>query len=164
VSPPKWPDSGAQPASVMRRRRAADENSAPAMARVGVSRETIPRHARASTPQPGPPEVAAEAVVDSGGTPIADEAERATRVKHPTERRPRPDQRRVLAVANQKGGVGKTTSTVNLAAGLALQGLRTLVVDLDPQGNASTALGVEHRAGTQSVYEVLLGELGIADA
>jgi len=97
-------------------------------------------------------------------TPIAEEAERATRVKHPTNRLPRPFRRRVLAVANQKGGVGKTTSTVNLAAGLALQGLRTLVVDLDPQGNASTALGIEHRAGTPSVYEVLLGEIGIVDA
>ncbi len=97
-------------------------------------------------------------------TPIADEAERATRVKHPTDRLPRPARRRVLAVANQKGGVGKTTSTVNLAAGLALQGLRTLVIDLDPQGNASTALGIEHRAGTPSVYEVLLGEIGISDA
>jgi chromosome partitioning protein len=101
---------------------------------------------------------------DTGWTPIAEEAERATRVKHPADRLPRPARRRVLAVANQKGGVGKTTSTVNLAAGLALQGLRTLVVDLDPQGNASTALGVEHRAGTQSVYEVLLGDIGIADA
>jgi chromosome partitioning protein len=97
-------------------------------------------------------------------TPIAEEAQRATRVKHPTDPLPRPARRRVLAVANQKGGVGKTTSTVNLAAGLALQGLRTLVVDLDPQGNASTALGVEHHAGTPSVYEVLLGEIGIADA
>jgi chromosome partitioning protein len=99
-----------------------------------------------------------------GWTPIADEAERATRVKHPTERLPRPIRRRVLAVANQKGGVGKTTSTVNLAAGLALRGLRTLVVDLDPQGNASTALGIEHHSGTPSVYEVLLGEIGLADA
>jgi chromosome partitioning protein len=99
-----------------------------------------------------------------GWTPIAEEAERATRVKHPTDQLPRPARRRVLAVANQKGGVGKTTSTVNLAAGLALQGLRTLVVDLDPQGNASTALGVDHRAGTASVYEVLLGEIGIIDA
>ncbi|MGB9280755.1 MAG: AAA family ATPase [Pseudonocardiaceae bacterium] len=99
-----------------------------------------------------------------GWTPIAEEAARATRVKHPTERLPRPIRRRVLAVANQKGGVGKTTSTVNLAAGLALRGLRTLVVDLDPQGNASTALGIEHRAGTPSVYEVLLGEIGLADA
>jgi chromosome partitioning protein len=99
-----------------------------------------------------------------GWTPIAEEAERATRVKHPTDQLPRPARRRVLAVANQKGGVGKTTSTVNIAAGLAMQGLRTLVVDLDPQGNASTALGIEHRAGTPSVYEVLLGEIGIIDA
>jgi chromosome partitioning protein len=102
--------------------------------------------------------------LEVGWTPIAEEAERATRVKHPTDRWPRPIQRRVLAVANQKGGVGKTTSTVNLAAGLAMQGLRTLVIDLDPQGNASTALGIEHRAGTRSVYEVLLGELRPADA
>ncbi len=102
-------------------------------------------------------------LAETGWTPIAEEAERATRVKHPTDRLPRPVHRRVLAVANQKGGVGKTTSTVNLAAGLALHGLRTLVIDLDPQGNASTALGVEHRAGTPSVYEVLLGELGLAE-
>ncbi|MGQ0719407.1 MAG: ParA family protein [Pseudonocardiales bacterium] len=99
-----------------------------------------------------------------GWTPICEEAERATRVQHPTDQLPRPSRRRVLAVANQKGGVGKTTSTVNLAAGLALQGLRTLVIDLDPQGNASTALGIEHRSGARSVYEVLIGEIGIADA
>jgi chromosome partitioning protein len=101
---------------------------------------------------------------DIGWTPIADEAERATRVQHPTDNWPRPARRRVLTVANQKGGVGKTTSTVNLAAAMAMRGLRTLVVDLDPQGNASTALGVEHRSGTPSVYEVLIGEIGIADA
>jgi chromosome partitioning protein len=70
----------------------------------------------------------------------------------------------MLCVANQKGGVGKTTSAVNVAAALALHGLRVLVVDLDPQGNASTALAIEHRSGTPSAYEVLLGEIGLQDA
>lgn len=98
-------------------------------------------------------------------TPIAEEAERAARVLHPDRHgMPGPAHRRVLTVANQKGGVGKTTSTVNLAAALAMHGIRVLVIDLDPQGNASTALGVEHRSGTPSVYEALLGELRLAEA
>ncbi|ROS75539.1 ParA family protein [Cellulomonas sp. PhB143] len=68
----------------------------------------------------------------------------------------KPAATRVITIANQKGGVGKTTSTVNLAAGLAQGGMNVLVIDNDPQGNASTALGIEHRAGTPSVYEVLV--------
>jgi chromosome partitioning protein len=100
-----------------------------------------------------------------GWTPIAEEAERAARVLHPDRHRmPRPTHRRVLTVANQKGGVGKTTSTVNIAAALAMHGVRVMVIDLDPQGNASTALGVEHRLGTPSVYEALLGEIRLTDA
>lgn len=74
----------------------------------------------------------------------------------------RPETTRIITVANQKGGVGKTTTTVNIAAGLAQSGLRVLVIDSDPQGNASTALGIEHRAGTPSVYDVLVNGADLA--
>ena len=67
-----------------------------------------------------------------------------------------PKSPRVIALANQKGGVGKTTTAVNVAAALGLQGLRVLVLDLDPQANASTALGIAHPRGTPSIYDVLV--------
>jgi chromosome partitioning protein len=70
---------------------------------------------------------------------------------------------RVIAIANQKGGVGKTTTAVNLGACLAELGYRTLVVDLDPQGNASTGLGINPRALDASMYDVLLGETPLED-
>ena len=72
----------------------------------------------------------------------------------------KPASTRIFTVANQKGGVGKTTTTVNIAAALSMGGLRTLVIDLDPQGNASTALGVPHR-DTTGIYEVLMGDESI---
>ncbi|MFD6880899.1 ParA family protein [Rhodococcus sp. BL-253-APC-6A1W] len=99
-------------------------------------------------------------------TPIGAAAHRASQVLHPSDAiaLPKPHERRVFTIANQKGGVGKTTTAVNLAAALAVQGLTVLVVDLDPQGNASTALGVPHHSGVPSSYEILLGEVRAVDA
>lgn len=77
---------------------------------------------------------------------------------------PLPEHTRIITVSNQKGGVGKTTTTVNLASALARRGANVLVIDLDPQGNASTALGVPHRPEITSVYEVLLGDATIEEA
>jgi chromosome partitioning protein len=77
---------------------------------------------------------------------------------------PRPARTRVMVVANQKGGVGKTTTAVNVAAGLALHGLSVLVIDMDPQGNASTALGLPHHAEVPGTYDVLIDGLPLAAA
>jgi chromosome partitioning protein len=77
---------------------------------------------------------------------------------------PRPARTRVMVVANQKGGVGKTTTAVNVAAGLALHGLSVLVIDMDPQGNASTALGLPHHDEVLGTYDVLIDGLPLAPA
>lgn len=71
---------------------------------------------------------------------------------------------RVITIANQKGGVGKTTTTINLGTALAAIGERVLVVDLDPQGNASTGLGIDRTMRERSIYDVLIGEMALADA
>jgi chromosome partitioning protein len=71
----------------------------------------------------------------------------------------KPSVTRIITISNQKGGVGKTTTTVNLAAALVSKGLQVLVVDLDPQGNASTALGIDHHADIKSIYEVLIDDV-----
>jgi chromosome partitioning protein len=136
---------------------------AAAQAGVDVSRETLadvvtPR-AEAALP-PG-------ALVDAiGDTPRVDteSAARNARVTFRIHRDGADAHGRVLAVANQKGGVGKSTTAVNLGAYLALAGARVLVVDLDPQGNASTGLGLDHREIEPSIYDVLTGETPPATA
>jgi chromosome partitioning protein len=98
-------------------------------------------------------------------TPLARQIAETTRRRAALETTvfPLPNATRVFTVSNQKGGVGKTTTTVNLAAALARSGARVLVIDLDPQGNASTALGIEHHADTPSVYDVVVGDTPMAD-
>ena len=98
-------------------------------------------------------------------TPLAREiSENASRLAKLRETKlPRPEKTRIFTISNQKGGVGKTTTAVNMAAALASKGLQVLVIDLDPQGNASTALNIEHREGTPSVYNVLLEGASIAE-
>jgi chromosome partitioning protein len=101
--------------------------------------------------------VAIPAVPDaSADTPIARAAQAAVVARSGGDRWPRPSSCRVITIANQKGGVGKTTTAVNVAASLAMHGARVLVVDLDPQGNASTALDIDHHSGIMSVYNVLV--------
>ncbi len=96
-------------------------------------------------------------------SPIARAARQAVDIKTGSIRLPKPSATRVIGAANQKGGVGKTTSTVNLGVALALGGLKVLLIDLDPQGNASTAVGATHTAGTPSVYDVLVDGASIQE-
>ena len=97
-------------------------------------------------------------------TPLAAAAQAAVYVRRGLKGTfPKPDQPRILTIANQKGGVGKTTTAVNIAASMALAGLNVLLIDLDMQGNASTALGVAHEEGEPGTYDVLIDEAPIAD-
>jgi chromosome partitioning protein len=110
------------------------------------------------------PVVVPEAPVNAGDTPIARAAEAAVGVRGAMrEAWPRPARCRIMTIANQKGGVGKTTTAVNLAASLSQHGIRVLVVDLDPQGNASTALDVDHHVGRDSVYNALVEDRPLKD-
>jgi chromosome partitioning protein len=109
-----------------------------------------------------PVDAATEGV--GGATVDGEAAARNARVSFRVRRDPQDGVRRVLAVANQKGGVGKSTTAVNIGAYLALAGARVLVIDLDPQGNASTGLGLDHRDVEPSIYDVLTGEAPAATA
>ncbi|WP_216698772.1 ParA family protein [Arthrobacter sp. H41] len=94
------------------------------------------------------------------GRELANETRR--RAKLLGRKLPRPGHTRIMTVSNQKGGVGKTTTTVNIAAALATAGLQVLVIDIDPQGNASTALNIDHHADVDSIYDVLIDDLPLS--
>ena len=97
--------------------------------------------------------------------PLAQEAKRAIQILNPSGeiQMPRPPHTRIFCVSNQKGGVGKTTSVVNIAVALALHGNRVLVIDLDPQGNASTGLDVPHHAAIPDVYDCLVSDTPMSE-
>jgi chromosome partitioning protein len=134
---------------------------AAAQAGVDVSRETSAE--TLVEPAATPPGAVVEAL---GDTPRVDSeaAARNARVTFRIHTDDADGHGRILAVANQKGGVGKSTTAVNVGAYLALAGARVLVVDLDPQGNASTGLGLDHREVEPSIYDVLTGETPPATA
>ena len=118
------------------------ETDTPSVADISSERDQL----AASLPEPGAETPLAQAVA----------ADARRRISLTGKVFPKPDHIRILTVANQKGGVGKTTTTVNVAAALAQAGLKVLVIDIDPQGNASTALGIDHHAEVPSIYDVLL--------
>ncbi len=132
-----------------------------------VSRETSTESVETRPPVRTAADFAAVGqLLDDDSTPLARMAEDTVRARQEAARRPpmpRPGATRVIVVANQKGGVGKTTTTVNVAAALAQLGQRVLVLDLDPQGNASTALGVEHQRGIPSTYDALVDGVALHD-
>jgi Mrp family chromosome partitioning ATPase len=113
-----------------------------------------------AAPAPAPATAAAAAAGTMRPPTIGDDAQALLNGAKPSAR----ELPRIIAIANQKGGVGKTTTTVNLGAALAEMGYRVLVIDLDPQGNATTGLGVEARNFEHSMYDVIMRELPLEDA
>jgi len=130
---------------------------------------TVSRETTTPSMTSAPPEVEDPTTVSRETAPSPESAKpprdehRVTSPRHAGAGLPRPRETRIVTVANQKGGVGKTTTTVNMAAALSQSGLSLLVVDMDPQGNASTALGIPHGGDTPGIYDVLIDGTPLAD-
>src|SRR5262249_3171641 len=112
-----------------------------------------------------------DATLDAGRNAMTDHAdspppsaEASPQVIALPTRIPNPAPPRVMAIANQRGGVGKTRTAINLGTALAAIGEHVLIIDLDPQGNASTGLGIDRRSRRHSTYDVLMGEASLSDA
>ncbi|MGO1960692.1 MAG: ParA family protein [Yaniella sp.] len=107
----------------------------------------------------------AQTTNSAASTPLARqlESEKRRREKLKTKRMPKPEHTRIITISNQKGGVGKTTTTVNVSTAMARAGMNVLVIDTDPQGNASTALNIDHHQGVPSIYNVLIEDYDLKD-
>lgn len=159
----EYPSQGAQlPAATSVADEPADAELTDGPGTADVSPQTSPIRENIASSMT---DVSRETRDADGGTPLADQIADETRRRLALDEAvlPLPPSTRVFTISNQKGGVGKTTSAVNLAAALARAGAHVLVIDLDPQGNASTALGVDHRSERQSVYEVLVSDLALSE-
>ena len=148
--------------------------SARAFVAPAVAHDYSANHTASVAKSTGMASVSRETTVASGRNvmdSIDDSSPIARELAHENKRRerllgrdlPKPEKTRIFTVSNQKGGVGKTTTTVNIAAALAAAGLKVLVIDIDPQGNASTALGIEHHADVDSIYDVLINDFPLRD-
>ncbi|MDO4253564.1 MAG: AAA family ATPase [Kocuria sp.] len=129
----------------------------------GSPRTMIPDRARIAVREPQSTQASVQRSAGDSplGRKLVEENQRRARLQHLNVQSP--DQTRVFTISNQKGGVGKTSTSVNLAVALAKHGQNVLVIDNDPQGNASTALGVPHSTDVNGVYDVLVDEMPLKD-